>query len=147
MDDSDGSVFINVRHGNPNWGNLYQSESFNSDFVLSMDYNRREPSVFYVDFREIFGLDGIYVANQFQGIQDPSNPNDLGIGAQSRITYDGGAQWIPLSIPLDSLSGTPLSCSSDALSCQLNLHGYFRLDIYNSLSFFFYIYIEYGNQL
>lgn len=63
------------------------------------------------------GLNGIYIANQLQGIV---GPNDPGEGAKTLITFDKGGLWQKLSRPYD-INGKLMPCNE--IDCQLNLHG------------------------
>lgn len=39
LDDSEGSVFINVRHGTSTWGNVYTAPSLQEDYTMALKYN------------------------------------------------------------------------------------------------------------
>jgi hypothetical protein len=115
-----GSIFINVEHSSANWGNVYVSDAFGSNFSLSLRHNPRQPWG-PCDFTRMHGLNGIYVANQFiESTVDPENPS-LTDNIHTLITYDLGGEWRRLDIPVNE----PNSCDTTDTRgiCGLNLHG------------------------
>ncbi|CAG8518000.1 12256_t:CDS:10 [Gigaspora margarita] len=92
-------------------------------FPLSMQIiknfaNRDEKG--FVDFEKIRGIDGIAIANIV------SNVDELNMGGTrkkliSRITFNDGSTWKPLTIPERDSDHKPYYCKGD---CSLHLHGY-----------------------
>jgi hypothetical protein len=74
------------------------AEGIIAPFSRFARYNKRDPSG-RVDFRRIFGLEGIYVANRF-------NASDAKF-AQTVITFNKGSTCFPSPSfpPIDSLTG------------------------------------------
>lgn len=83
---SEGSTFVNVEHGN-NWGNVYSSNSFYNDFVLSLKHNPRGWGPGTTEFRGVEGLEGIYLASVYTDITES---NSVGKRKQTKISYDKG---------------------------------------------------------
>ena len=48
-------------------GNIYQSDSSGTRFSLSLKDNIRDPSDGQCDFEKVTGMDGIYLANIYEG--------------------------------------------------------------------------------
>ncbi|CAG8720980.1 25965_t:CDS:10, partial [Gigaspora rosea] len=101
------------------WGNILKSNSNGTDFVHSLEFANRDEKGF-VDFEKIRGIDGIAIANIV------SNVDELNMGGtrkklRSKITFNDGSTWKPLTIPERDSDGKPYDCKGD---CSLHLHGY-----------------------
>ncbi|KAI5121770.1 hypothetical protein M0805_009581 [Coniferiporia weirii] len=102
-------------------GTLFVSNSNGTFFVESLrDTNRNDLG--FVDFENIYGVEGVGIANVV------ANPQDVqGRGAtkqlQSRITFDDGSTWNRLTPPERDATGESIGCDpSDAAKCSLHLH-------------------------
>jgi hypothetical protein len=42
LDDTEDSIFMNVRHTSGSWGHTYASDGSGTNFELSLEYTRRE---------------------------------------------------------------------------------------------------------
>lgn len=101
------------------WGNILKSNSNGTDFVHSLEFANRDEKGF-VDFEKIRGIDGIAIANIV------SNVDELNMGGTrkkliSRITFNDGSTWKPLTIPERDSDHKPYDCKGN---CSLHLHGY-----------------------
>jgi len=123
LDDSEGSISINVQHEvNANYGNLYTSNAFGTQFSLSLRNNIRMPSKngewdqYPVgDFtRMAKPIRGIYVANYYDDQFVTS-----GSPIKSVITYDAGSDWVPIPAPSMDSNGNSYNCTD----CSLHLWG------------------------
>lgn len=118
LDTSEGSTFVNVDHTmdrSSNWGNVYSSSAFYSDFALSLEHNPRTNQG-KCDFKRVQGLEGVYLANQFT--KTSSDASKIGTGKQTLISYDKGGQWKRLPRPINYA----LECQNEE-DCRLNLYG------------------------
>ncbi len=109
---NNGAVFMSSHGGvanGPSWGDVYVSDQWDSDFALSLRYNKR--SDWGHDFAPFDGLQGLYVANVFEA---PSASSSL---VQTKITFDNGGRWRRLRAPDSSAD-----CSGQR-DCYLNLFG------------------------
>lgn len=106
---------------------VYASGYDASMFTLSLPRNYRNQQI--ADFARVEGLPGVYLANQLEAsiFDDPSsvpydkNYNDY---LQSKITFNGGAQWSDLQKP-DTYNYPECNRCKDLADtkCQLHLHG------------------------
>ncbi|EIW75279.1 Oligoxyloglucan reducing end-specific cellobiohydrolase [Coniophora puteana RWD-64-598 SS2] len=102
-------------------GTLFVSNSNGTFFVESLrDTNRNEAG--YVDYENIYGVEGIGIANTVSNAQDVERkhePKKL----KSVITFDDGASWTPLRAPSQNHDGSSIGCNpSDTDACSLHLH-------------------------
>mmetsp|Transcript_6234 Transcript_6234/g.8687 ORF Transcript_6234/g.8687 Transcript_6234/m.8687 type:complete len:774 (+) Transcript_6234:20-2341(+) len=112
LDTTDEFIFVSVEHDNPNYGSLYVSNEDDTNMVLSLPRNRRNPYG-SVEFLKIAGLDGIYLANIV-----PDDVTDTSYSI-TMISYDAGGQWWTLYPPTKDYNGNPIDCEG----CILNLFG------------------------
>jgi len=112
LDLGDGGVFVNVELStSSSYGTTYGSDQLDREFSEILRYNKRSTNG-AVDFRRIFGLEGIYVANRY----NTSEPKY----AQSVITYNKGADWKTLKAPATDIDNNNINCGK---YCSLNLLG------------------------
>ncbi|THH04806.1 hypothetical protein EW145_g5251 [Phellinidium pouzarii] len=108
-------------HAQATLGTLFVSNSNGTFFVESLqDTNRNELG--FVDFENIYGVEGVGIANIVANAQDVQ-----GRGAakqlQSRITFDDGSSWRRLTPPNRDALDEPIGCDvSNAEACSLHLH-------------------------
>lgn len=106
----DGAVFVNVRFNSWEYGYLYSSDADGDNYALNLRYAARD--LFGgVDFGIVAGIEGVYLANQ------ELTPNTPGAELFSRITYDNGGEWFPLSPPESEIA----DCGVPAEQCFLHL--------------------------
>ncbi|KAF9224207.1 Oligoxyloglucan reducing end-specific cellobiohydrolase [Gyrodon lividus] len=100
-------------------GTLFVSNSNGTFFVESLkDTNRNMGG--YVDYENVYGVEGVGIANVVANAQDVERKN-LPKKLRSMITLDDGSSWSPLRAPSQDNEGKQISCdSSDA--CSLHLH-------------------------
>lgn len=104
LDLDEGEAFVNVDlDDNTNYGTTFGSDRFDREFSEVLRYNKRDPSG-RVDFRRVFGLEGIYVANRF-------NASDAKF-AQTVLTFNKGADWKLLPAPAKDLDGKTIAAGS-----------------------------------
>jgi sortilin len=128
-----GPDFISVDHDEEDaaeaaapMGNLYSSDDSLQLFSLNMRRNVRFGGA-AVDFANVEGIDGVYVANQISGgafanpafIAKTKAVDDF---VHTRITYNGGGAWHALKPPLVDCNGAPITCHAGG-KCDLHLHG------------------------
>ncbi|KAJ6476355.1 Oligoxyloglucan reducing end-specific cellobiohydrolase [Mycena sanguinolenta] len=125
LDSSTASLFIHMTMTEPSgpnaqshWGNVLKSNSNGTYFSLSAENVNRDGRG-YVDFEKMVGLDGIALINIV------SNPEEALLTGrkvlQSRITYNDGSTWKPLTPPEHDSLGNALC---DTTQCALHVHGY-----------------------
>jgi hypothetical protein len=85
LDVSEGSTFIGVEHTDTNSGNIYVSNSLDTDFSLSLQNNARSLNG-KCDFKAVAGIEGIYIANVIEN----------GDMKKTFITHNRGAIWTSL---------------------------------------------------
>lgn len=94
------------------FGTLFTSNSNGTYFNKILDYtNRNEMGI--VDFENVENVEGIVMANIVANHQDVQKTRNTEKKLQSRISFDDGRNWQPLSAPVDSKceSKSPESCS------------------------------------
>jgi hypothetical protein len=118
--DKGGPDFISVDHDEEDareaaspMGNLYTSDESLQLYTLSMRRNVRFGGA-AVDFANVEGIDGIYVANQIDGASfaDPSfvaKTKSAVDFVKTRITYNGGGAWQALDAGDEDLAVTDLA--------------------------------------
>ena len=128
-----GPDFISVDHDEEDareaaapMGNLYSSDESLQLYTLSMRRNVRFGGA-AVDFTNVEGIDGIYIANQIDGgsFTDPSfiaKTKSAVDFVKTRITYNGGGAWQPIKPPVVDKNGAPITCHAGN-KCELHLHG------------------------
>lgn len=92
---------------------LFHSNAFNQNFTLALE--RTLPW----EFTKYYGVDGIYIANQYVDAQHTA--------VRSLITYNKGSQWQPLRAPLLDAQGQPTQCIPER-GCSLHVRGYTAAD-------------------
>jgi hypothetical protein len=115
-DTSEDSLMIYVNRGTTFWwGDVYKSNSYDTDFVLSLENHR------FPDFTRYHGLDGIYLANQYNTTNPmgPAYTDDV----VTKITFNKGGVWSPIAAPEKDADGKPTNCKLDQ-GCSLHLHGF-----------------------
>ncbi|KAM5541455.1 hypothetical protein V8D89_005009 [Ganoderma adspersum] len=101
-------------------GTLFVSNSNGTFFVESLkNTNRNEMG--YVDFENIYGVEGVGLANIVRNPQDVEGRHS-GKQLQTRITFDDGRSWSRLRPPREDSDGRRIDCSADDDSCSLHLH-------------------------
>lgn len=102
--------------------NLYNSDSGSTVFTLSLPnvYTTR----YSTDFHHVGGINGIFIANQVDAsaFRDPDIINGKSKWQDylvTKISRDGGSEWMYLNPPLVGADSKEYTCSS----CSLNLHG------------------------
>ncbi|KAK3094823.1 hypothetical protein FSP39_006724 [Pinctada imbricata] len=123
VDTNENQVFVAVDH-QENVVNLYLSDTTGQFYVTSLTnvVSIVEPGWFDVDFYEVSGISGTYIANQYT---DPDAKGNL--YERTYISYDKGGTWQLLKPP-ENLKST----CKDPKECHLNLHlvysnTYFRI--------------------
>ncbi|CAD8059049.1 unnamed protein product [Paramecium primaurelia] len=131
--DSQYGAFININHLKPSsiMGTTYISDSTASRYRISLNYTVRTEEG-QCDFERVLGLEGIYIANVYASEQaelyqseiDEDSPrikeSDLSKFKQTKITFDKGSRWQPLTPPVVDSEGKKLQC--DSKTCSLHLH-------------------------
>jgi len=102
-------------------GTLYVSDSNGTYFVESLN-NTNYDWFGFIDFRTIDSVDGVRLANIV------SNAPEVEAGREakrlaSRITFDNGASWSPITAPSTNAKGRAVLCDiSDSGKCSLHLY-------------------------
>ncbi|CAG8561357.1 5634_t:CDS:10, partial [Cetraspora pellucida] len=128
------SIILHVTTSSQNlWGTILKSNSNGTDFVQSLEFANCN-DLGFADFEKMKGINGIALANVV------SNVDELNMGGtkkkkmKSRITFNDGSIWEPLTKPVNDLNGNSYNCSN----CSLHLHGYTERkiprDAFSSLS-------------
>ena len=126
----DGADFIAVDHDEEDaaeaaapMGNVYSSDASGQLYSISLRRNLYFGGA--VDFINVEGIEGVYIANQIandafvspEGVAGGS-PEDF---VKTRISFNGGGAWQPVKAPAVDVTGKPITCHSD--DCELHLHG------------------------
>ncbi|OCB88754.1 signal sequence binding protein [Sanghuangporus baumii] len=108
-------------HAQATIGTLFVSNSNGTFFVESLrDTNRNDLG--FVDFENIYGIEGVGIANIVANAQDVEG-RGVAKQLQSRITFDDGSSWKRLTPPARDASGNSIGCDpSDGDACSLHLH-------------------------
>eukprot|EP00002_Diphylleia_rotans_P028760 TRINITY_DN580_c0_g1_i2.p1 TRINITY_DN580_c0_g1~~TRINITY_DN580_c0_g1_i2.p1 ORF type:complete len:717 (-),score=122.24 TRINITY_DN580_c0_g1_i2:679-2829(-) len=112
-DASTGAAFIAAHHaGNSiKEAQMYKTDSRGTRPTSSL--NRVYRNVFGdVDFEKVPSMEGVYVANQVDLIQEGE--------LKTSITFDNGGRWSSLKAPAFDHEGKPIKCG---VGCGLHLHG------------------------
>eukprot|EP01122_Echinamoeba_exundans_P014443 TRINITY_DN6543_c0_g1_i1.p1 TRINITY_DN6543_c0_g1~~TRINITY_DN6543_c0_g1_i1.p1 ORF type:complete len:779 (-),score=188.84 TRINITY_DN6543_c0_g1_i1:34-2166(-) len=116
FDTSEDAIFVGVwRDLNLPWADIYKSDSYDKNFVMSLEYQRP------MDFVRFAGLDGIYLANRWNTTHpfNPVNEDDI----DTVISFNKGATWELLQPPKKRWSGESSDCDVKK-GCSLHLHGF-----------------------
>lgn len=131
-DQSPGPDFIVVDHDEEDdaearapIGNIYSSDASGQLYSLSMRRNLYFGGA--VDFVNVEGAPGVYIANQIAGsaFADPSfvaGSTAILSYVKTRVSFNGGGAWRALRPPDLDASGKPISCAGGG-TCELHLHG------------------------
>lgn len=92
-----------------------------TDSVHTSRYNKRN-ALGLVDFRRVFGIDGIYFANRYNS----SNA----FFAETVISFNKGVDWRSLKAPTRGADNKPITCGK---GCSLHLLGRTDSTLYNQL--------------
>lgn len=106
----DGAVFINVRFNNWGYGNIYSSDANGDNYALNLRYAARE-WLGGADFGVVSGIEGVYLSNV------ELTPTTPGAELETRITFDNGGEWFPLTAPELEIA----DCGVVAEECFLHL--------------------------
>lgn len=108
-------------HAQASIGTLFVSNSNGTFFVESLrDTNRNDMG--FVDFENIYGVDGVGLANVVANARDVEG-RGAGKELQSRVTFDDGSTWKRLVPPGRDVDGNSIGCSpNDEDGCSLHLH-------------------------
>ena len=129
LDTSHGQTFVLVNHWskNSNFGHLYMSDSIGARFSLSLKYVPKTDKDFF-DFSKVAGLEGVYLANHYK-----EELFERGLGATggnvkesykqklTKITFNRGGTWLPVSAPEKDSLGRKVSCEDESCSLHLNV--------------------------
>lgn len=98
-------------------GTLFVSNSNGTYFVQSLkDTNRNDLG--YVDYENIYGVDGVGIANVVKNTHEVENRSNARKILRSLITFDDGRSWKAIKAP-----SSAASCdTSDLESCSLHFH-------------------------
>ncbi|OSD04902.1 Oligoxyloglucan reducing end-specific cellobiohydrolase [Trametes coccinea BRFM310] len=109
-----------LTHDRSSIGTLFVSNSNGTFFVESLgDTNRNEMG--YVDFENIYGVEGVGLANVVANAKDVEARRATK-QLQTRITYDDGRSWSRLKPPALNSEGRKIHCNPDDENCSLHLH-------------------------
>ncbi|KAI0653007.1 Oligoxyloglucan reducing end-specific cellobiohydrolase [Cubamyces menziesii] len=101
-------------------GTLFVSNSNGTFFVESLpDTNRNDMG--YVDFENIYGVEGVGLANVVANAKDVEARRATK-QLQTRITFDDGRTWSRLKPPAVDNEGDKIHCRPDDEDCSLHLH-------------------------
>jgi hypothetical protein len=102
-------------------GTLFVSSSDGTQFSKSLDNTNRN-NAGYVDFEDLYGVDGVGIANVVlnpQEVESRRGSKQL----SSRITFDDGRTWRNLQAPERDVRNKKVECDvSDKENCSLHLH-------------------------
>ncbi|KAF8325469.1 Oligoxyloglucan reducing end-specific cellobiohydrolase [Cantharellus anzutake] len=107
-----------LNHPSSAVGTLFVSNSNGTFFTQSLqNTNRNEFG--YVDFENIYGVEGVGLANIVTNVEEMEHsPRAKKI--KSMITFDDGRSWSSIQPPTHDESGNPIPCSSK--ECGLHLY-------------------------
>eukprot|EP01111_Echinosteliopsis_oligospora_P019458 TRINITY_DN943_c1_g1_i3.p1 TRINITY_DN943_c1_g1~~TRINITY_DN943_c1_g1_i3.p1 ORF type:complete len:609 (-),score=160.11 TRINITY_DN943_c1_g1_i3:10-1836(-) len=105
-----GSVFMHVTHDLSDRGNIYVSGD-HFRFSLALEGNSINPTTGAIELTKFTGINGVYIANVYDDNDD----------IITMVSYDNGAEWMPISGSVTDSHNNLLPCNSNA-TCQLNLH-------------------------
>uniref|UniRef100_A0A6B2KYL7 VPS10 domain-containing protein n=1 Tax=Arcella intermedia TaxID=1963864 RepID=A0A6B2KYL7_9EUKA len=114
---SDSAIWLYVDRGcvaSNCWGDMFHSNSADTDFTLSLPYTKRG------EFTKYNSVDGIYLANQY--ITKSSVPESAE-AVRSLITFNKGGDWNLLRAPEFDANGQPTNCHLEN-GCSLHVHGW-----------------------
>ncbi|KAH9852157.1 Oligoxyloglucan reducing end-specific cellobiohydrolase [Lenzites betulinus] len=109
-----------LSHDHSSVGTLFVSNSNGTFFVESLqDTNRNDMG--YVDFENIYGVEGVGLANIVANAKDVDYRRAFK-QLQTRITFDDGRTWSRLKPPAVDLNRDKIHCNPDNVDCSLHLH-------------------------
>ncbi|EGR32320.1 hypothetical protein IMG5_088080 [Ichthyophthirius multifiliis] len=143
LDTSEGQVFLNLnQYGSKSpLGEIYQSDSTGRRYSLSLQNNMRSQDG-QCDFEKLYGVDGIYIANVYDGKKVEQYKKDLQQQSQTegdenieknhekpnlekylqtRITFNKGGDWIKIRAPSKDSQDHRIDCDYSK-GCSLHLH-------------------------
>lgn len=142
LDDSEGSVFLEINHfgEDSRLGYMYISDWLGKKFSLSLKNLLRSHDK-SIDFDKVQGLEGIYFANVYNDDEaqkwktEVSEKNAMMTksartnklqketeGIVSKISFNKGGSWVPLKAPKMDSQNKVIKC--DKFECSLHLHGF-----------------------
>lgn len=107
LDTSEDTVFLHVNHKGEGsaWGNVYISNAVGLNYSLSLPHNRRDANG-KCDFEKIESIEGVYIANFIDNVDDVEPAATQGEASAQRrkhasrvrtvITFDKGTPALPL---------------------------------------------------
>ncbi|KAI8075104.1 hypothetical protein BC940DRAFT_363148 [Gongronella butleri] len=114
------ALLVDMLASHAAYGSLYRSNSNGTFFVKSLENTNRN-AMGIIDFERIQGVEGVMLANVV------ANPDDVVQRGrekvlQTRMSFDDGASWAPISHVKDK-EGRDMPCNAkDGEKCQLHLH-------------------------
>ncbi|KZP04862.1 Oligoxyloglucan reducing end-specific cellobiohydrolase [Athelia psychrophila] len=101
-------------------GTLFMSNSNGTFFVESLkDTNRNEYG--FVDYENIYGVDGVGIANVVANAQDVEG-RKAQKQLKSVITMDDGSTWARIMPPSTDIEGKRIPCNTADADCSLHFH-------------------------
>ena len=121
LDSSTHAIFLHITLNGEDYGSIVKSNSEGTSYVLSIsDVNRNRAG--FVDFEKILSLEGIALVNVVYNAEEVNGGTAKAI--KTRITYNDGADWFPLSPPTLDADGKQYLCRHSLDHCSLHLHGF-----------------------
>lgn len=111
LDNTENVTFVNVEQQRSIWGSTFVADNFESEFSLSLLRTKRT-MLGKVDFARVQGLEGVYLANQYQREVSDHDPDTY---LQTVASFDKGGVWKKLPKAVDSDCTEP--------DCSLHLFG------------------------
>ena len=107
VDNSEGVTFIHVnRESSVHYGTLYEADSSNSEYWVSLRGSRVSPGTHQIDFQSVQGLNGIYIANQYNSSIVIDDTEQY---INSVISFNKGGVWKTIPVPSTSLCSSHVS--------------------------------------
>ena len=102
-------------------GTLFVSNSNGTYFVESLQNTNRN-NLGFVDFENIYGVEGVGLANVVENAVEVDGRGDERI-IKSYVTFDDGSNWAPIRAPDKDSSGNDIACDRNHPSkCSLHLY-------------------------
>ena len=121
LDSSTHAIFLHITLNGEEHGSIVKSNSHGTSYVLSIsDVNRNHNG--FVDFEKILSLEGIAIVNVVANAEGADSGTAKKI--KTKMTYNDGADWFPLSPPIVDADGKDYPCRHSLDNCSLHLHGY-----------------------
>jgi len=100
------------------YGRIMKSNANGTYYVTSIENVNRDKDGF-TDFEKVQGIQGVSLVNVVSNINELEKEDKK---LQTRITYNDGADWVSLKVPVHDYDGRTFACQGE--DCGVHLHSF-----------------------